>query len=85
MKANQIKLYYDCDTEEIVNVLYDEEVYYVIQVLKRTDDYVMYEIDQCQNATRHYSEYTGSRVLIDFNDRRNSCILGDLHLTVVNR
>lgn len=85
MTRGEIKLYYDYDSEELINVLYDEEVYYVFNIVERTEEYIKYEIDQNQNATRHYSECTESSVLIDFNDKRNSCILDGVLLNVINR
>lgn len=90
MTRKEIKLYYDYDTEELINVLHDEEVYYVMRIVKETDLYVKYEIDQLQNAIKSlkgmYRDCTAERTLTVFKDENvNSCLLDGAELTIINR
>ena len=89
MTKGEIKLYYDYDTEELINVLYDEEVYYVMSTLEETGEYVKYEIDQLQNAIKSlkgmYEDCTAERTLIVFKDDITYCTLDGAELTVINR
>lgn len=89
MTREEIKLYYDYDTEELINVLYDEEVYYVMQTLEETAEYVKYEIDQLQNAIKSlkgmYEDCTAERTLIVFKDDTTFCMLDGVELTIINR
>lgn len=90
MTRDEIKLYYDYDTEELINVLHDEEVYYVMRTVKETDLYVKYEIDQLQNAIKSlkgmYEDCTAERTLIVFKDTDiNTCMLDGTELTIINR
>jgi hypothetical protein len=88
MNKEQIKLYYDYDTEELINVLYNDEVYYVMQTLEDTEEYTTYEIDPMQNAIKSlkgmYWECTSSRMLIVFKDDITYCTLNGKALTVIN-
>lgn len=89
MTKGEIKLYYDYDTEELINVLYDEEVYYVMRVIKETDVCIKYEIDQLQNAIKSlkgmYEDCTAERTLIVFKDDTTFCMLDGAELTIINR
>lgn len=89
MTREEIKLYYDYDTEELINVLYDEEVYYVMQILEETAEYVKYEIDQLQNAIKslkgEYWDFTSSRILVVYKDDLTYCTLDSNPLEVINR
>lgn len=89
MNKEQIKLYYDYDTEELVNVLYDNEVYYVMQVLQETEECVIYEIDQMQNAIKSlkglYWECSESCFLAVYKDDITYCTLNGKPLEVINR
>ena len=85
MTKQEIKVYIDYDTEEVINALYEDEVYYVMQTLEDTEEYTKYEIDQLQNAIRMYWECTDSRVLTVYKDDLKRCKLDDLELTVINR
>lgn len=89
MTKEQIKLYFDYDTEELVNVLYNEEVYYVMQMLEDTEEYTVYEIDEMQNAIKSlkglYWECTDSSILTVFKDDTKHCVLNGKSLEVINR
>lgn len=89
MTRDEIKLYYDYDSEELINVLHDEEVYYVMQTLEETEKYVMYEIDQLQNAIKslkgEYWDCTSSKILEVYKDDITYCTLNGVELTIINR
>ena len=38
MTKQEIKVYIDYDTEEVINALYEDEVYYVMQILEDTEE-----------------------------------------------
>ena len=85
MTSQEIKIYIDYDTEEVINALYENEVYYVMQTLEDTEEYTKYEIDQLQNAIRNYWECTESRELVVYKEDLKRCTLDNLELTVINR
>ena len=85
MTSQEIKIYIDYDTEEVINALYEDEVYYVMQTIEDTEEYTKYEIDQLQNAIRMYWECTDSRVLTVYKNDLKRCTLDNLELTVINR
>ena len=89
MTKGEIKLYYDYDTEELINVLYDEEVYYVMRVIKETDVCIQYEIDQLQNAIKSlkgmYEDCTDECILVVYKDDTTFCLLDGAKLTIINR
>ena len=89
MTKEQIKLYFDYDTEELVNVLYNNEVYYVMQILEDTEEYTVYEIDEMQNAIKslkgEYWECTDSSILAVFKKDAEHCVLNGKSLEIINR
>lgn len=50
MKDNECKLYYDCDTQELSEIMFRDELYYVTQDIAENE----HDIDDCQNAMRAY-------------------------------
>ena len=85
MTSQEIKVYIDYDTEEVINALYEDEVYYVMRTIEDTEEYTKYEIDQLQNANRNYWECTESRELVVYKDDITYCTLDGVGLVVINR
>ena len=88
MTREEIKLYYDYDSEELTSVLHDDEVYYVMQVIEETNEYVKYEIDQMQNAIKslkgEYWDCTSSKILAVYKDDITYCTLDGAPLEIIN-
>lgn len=83
MKHNEIKLYYSYETNNLIAVLHNNNVYEVVNVIKETSKTVSYEINDMQ--TLNDADFEDIHILEVYKDRTiKECILDCEYLTIVN-